>query len=277
MNIITEPKVHLLAVPKFIPHPIYKLPISTDLSDAALLCSFAAKGCYNSFGEEGRSVRDNQKEILNHRHGSVLEHAHFSFWIEGVSRGLTLELNRHRTFNISQRSTRYVQEDDSGIVLDPSEADIWNKCDFQYDSATGVFSFKPTKEYPPAICQNLCETIKSFSDALTRYKESVDAWIEWAKINRSDLKKKDLRKFARGKAKNVLPQSLETRGVWTTNIRGIRWILEARTSDQAEEEISRLAGKIYDVMLAYEPLYFEDYVATPYHNTRILTTPYSKV
>jgi thymidylate synthase (FAD) len=50
----------------------------------------------------------------------VLEHAQFTFFITGVSRGLTHELVRHRVgVAISQRSTRYVDEDESPWILHP--------------------------------------------------------------------------------------------------------------------------------------------------------------
>ena len=123
MQIITAPIATVVSRPQFVPHPTYRIPDDGD--DATKLGSFAAKGCYDSFGANGRPNEANQHAILEHAHGSVTEHMHYSLFLEGITRGLSLELNRHRPFNISQRSTRYTKEDDAAIVLDPYYSTIY--------------------------------------------------------------------------------------------------------------------------------------------------------
>jgi thymidylate synthase (FAD) len=59
------------------------------------------------------------KRIVDRGHESVLEHAVFSFRIEGVSRALTHQLVRHRIASYSQRSQRYVDEGEFGYVVPP--------------------------------------------------------------------------------------------------------------------------------------------------------------
>ena len=108
MHIITEPKVTVVAKQVFIGHPDYLIPPDGD--DATKLGAFAAKGCYDSFGENGRANVKNQEAILEHAHGSVLEHINFTLFVEGITRGLSLESNRHRQLAVSQRSTRYTAE-----------------------------------------------------------------------------------------------------------------------------------------------------------------------
>ena len=53
MRVITKPTVTLIAKQVFLGHPDYKIP--DDGSDAVKIGAFAAKGCYSSFGETGRS------------------------------------------------------------------------------------------------------------------------------------------------------------------------------------------------------------------------------
>jgi thymidylate synthase (FAD) len=51
------------------------------------------------------------KKVVKMGHTSVLEHASFTFAIEGVSRVLTHQLVRHRIASYSQQSQRYVEYD----------------------------------------------------------------------------------------------------------------------------------------------------------------------
>lgn len=50
-------------------------------------------------------------------HGSPFEHVTFTFGIEGVSRALTHQLVRHRIASYSQKSQRYVTENQFGYVI----------------------------------------------------------------------------------------------------------------------------------------------------------------
>src|ERR1035437_8780686 len=128
MKVIIAPKVTLVAKQVFLGHPDYEIP--DDGNDAVKIGAFAAKCCYDSTGKNGRANETNQRQILEHLHGSVLEHITATLFIEGVTRALSLESNRHRQNAISQRSTRYTEEDASAIVLEPYYADIWNRHQF---------------------------------------------------------------------------------------------------------------------------------------------------
>src|ERR1700761_7813476 len=78
--------------------------IDQQLTDPALVIALAAKRCYMSFqpGLNPNVTRvrsdyfDYFDNILKSGHGSVLEHAVYSYAIEGVSRVFTAEMNRHR-------------------------------------------------------------------------------------------------------------------------------------------------------------------------------------
>ena len=58
--------------------------------------------------------------ILSSGHFSTLEHASFTFAIEGVSRALTHQFVRHRVASFNQQSQRYVKFKDSIETIKPS-------------------------------------------------------------------------------------------------------------------------------------------------------------
>ena len=273
VKVILEPKVTVVSKVNFLEHPEYKVPDDGD--NFTRLGAFAAKGCYDSFGEEGRANKDNQSAILEYRHGSVLEHLNITLFIEGITRGLSLELNRHRTFSISQRSTRYVAEEESAIVLEPYFAQLFRELEPKIDRYSNRFR---AASYPSpmeilrsreeisgvdnAIAQKLQKSrlllqhLNSQCESISKYEQQVE---ELMIMNPYELEKFDLRKWARGKARNLLPHGIETRGTYTSNIRGWRWFIEARSESNAETEIRSLANKVLLALREIAPLYFEDF------------------
>lgn len=243
MKIITEPTVTIVGYTQFVPHPEYKIP--SDGNDAVKLCSFAGKGCYDSFGENGRSNTENQRAIIESRHGSVVEHYYVSLFIEGITRGLSLELNRHRHFNVSQRSTRYTAEEDTSIVLEPYYAEVYHRCQSGIPSGSDL--------------DFMHEHLTQIERAFDQYKYEVKKLMERGPVGVTGTA---LRKWARGKARNVLPHSLETRGTWTGNIRTWRHFIEMRSDRHAEAEIRRLSNRVYNVLYDVIPDYLQDYEVT---------------
>ena len=53
-------------------------------------------------------ARELIRRVLKYGHESVIEHASFTFFVEGVSRSLTHQLVRHRIASYTQQSMRYV-------------------------------------------------------------------------------------------------------------------------------------------------------------------------
>ena len=260
MKVIASPTVTVVGQTTFTEHPMYKIP--SDGTDVERLGAFAAKGCYDSYGEDGRACVENQREIIGHRHGSVLEHSYVSLFIEGITRALTLELNRHRLSNISQRSTRYTKEEDSAIVLEPFYASIWSK----YKCSIGENNFIRSElveiTHPdlswvqdPSLSL-LIQFLDAARSSINVYANQVESLM---KLNPGKLEGFALRKWARGKARNILPHALETRGTWTMNFRAWRWFIEARSNRHAEPEIRRLAEIVLSVLTPIAPTYFEDF------------------
>jgi thymidylate synthase (FAD) len=104
--------------------------------DPERVVAAAARLCYSSLGleellgEEGARGSELIERILQRGHYSVLEHATFSFGIEGISRATSHQLVRHRIASYSQQSQRYVREKGRpAFVTPPSvEADSELSC-----------------------------------------------------------------------------------------------------------------------------------------------------
>lgn len=257
MKIISEPKVTVVAKQTFVGHPEYLIP--SDGNDAVKIGAFAAKGCYDSFGESGRPNETNQLAILEHQHGSVLEHINYTLFIEGITRGLSLESNRHRQLAVSQRSTRYTAEEDAAIVLDPYYTQIAQKHNL-FPNEDGMYDSPENYEELSDNEQAEIDLLISHTDhawmAIDQYKKEVDILMA---LNPNNLSGFDLRKWARGKARNILPHALETRITYTGNVRAWRWFIESRSDKHAEPEIRRLANVLLLTLREEAPVYFNDF------------------
>src|SRR5258708_7120662 len=118
VHLISKPSVSLSSLSEFLggfspelQFPQY-LDDPTSLPPGTELCKVAGQVCYASFGPKRTYNADAEryfKNIKESGHGSVLEHANFSFLFYGISRSVTHELVRHRSgFSYSQLSQRFV-------------------------------------------------------------------------------------------------------------------------------------------------------------------------
>lgn len=77
----------------------------------------AARTCYDSSQKDLEASRKMIAAIVKSGHESCVEHATATFRLSEVSRVLTHELVRHRLFSFSQRSQRYVKEDELSYIV----------------------------------------------------------------------------------------------------------------------------------------------------------------
>jgi len=89
--------------------------------------AISARLCYSKIGisELAEKLTDDKiKDLLekleSSGHLSPLEHANFTFGIEGISRVTSHQLVRHRIASYSQQSQRYVKMSDGEFVIPPS-------------------------------------------------------------------------------------------------------------------------------------------------------------
>lgn len=212
-------------------------------TDEELLPEFAGRFCYRSWAK-GRETDEYHANILEERHGSILEHTTLSMAITGVSRGLTHELIRHRAgVAISQESQRYVDAKTANFVLPPIQL---HYC--------GVDSTE-TQEWYAAQINSIAEYEK--------WQELLSFNIEDDPALTVDQAKSIRKKRANEAARANLPNSVETKLVWTANLRTLRHFIMTRGAAAVDLEIRRLAIKVAEVCKQYAPTIFDDIIIVP--------------
>ncbi len=183
-------------------------------------------------------IREDRKEylanILATGHGSVLEHASYSFVIANVSRVFTHELVRHRAGTaFSQESMRFVRLDDIGF----EEPDIF-----------------PDNDEGHALREQSRELLH----AMERFQ------IDAARVNKLDDPGVDFtrKKTVTSAMRRYAPDGLSTTIGFTANVRALRWLTELRTSPAAEVEIRTVFDQIAKIMQSEEPDLFNDFTVT---------------
>lgn len=97
----------------------------THTPDPEAVVAAAARLCYSPSSidqllEKSRVDRDELlRKILFLGHTSVLEHANFTFGIEGISRACSHQLVRHRLASYAQQSQRYVSHKERFAAVTP--------------------------------------------------------------------------------------------------------------------------------------------------------------
>jgi len=99
---------------------IVKLLAYTQNADK--ICASAGNSCYSEKASHELidEIDDPERvlsKIVGMGHHSVVEHAVFTFSVEGVSRALTHQLVRHRIASFSQQSQRYVPLNEPTYVI----------------------------------------------------------------------------------------------------------------------------------------------------------------
>lgn len=229
----------------------------TPLPPGAQVCKMAGQLCYASFGVR-RTYNDNAERYFNNikesGHGSVLEHANYTFAFYGISRSVTHEMVRHRHMGYSQLSQRYV----SGKVLRFVE-----RPEYQDDPELHAL-------FEQRIDQAAADYERIASGLLERQKAGVEILSAEART--------DLRKKVQQTARSVLPNETEAPIVVTANARAWRHFIEMRANPHAETEIRALAFRVYLCLSATDSFLFGDYriVALP-DGTHCVETEYVKV
>jgi len=229
----------------------------TELPDSSQLCKTAGQLCYASFGPR-RTTNENAAayfgRLTSAGHGSVLEHANFSFLLYGISRSVTHELVRHRHLGFSQVSQRYV----SGSVLRFVER-------LEYQDGGGLHRLFEER------ADRAAAEYGGMAGRLLERQEGGDALLS------ADYKT-DARKKVQQTARSLLPNETEAPMVCTGNVRAWRHVVEMRADEHAESEIRALAVRIFLCLAIADPILFGDYTIQPLSDgTHKVTTEHRKV
>jgi thymidylate synthase (FAD) len=251
-RIVESPKVHLISYPNLDWGAILSYlqdvgeRTGTDAAEwgkklakeapAELLVELGGRLCYRSWVPGANvnvtRVREDSTEylgnILRSGHGSVLEHANFSFIFDDVSRVFTHEMVRHRAgVAVSQESMRFVRLTDI-----PFWFPEWARGD---------------------------EALMKRSIDLLHEMEAHQNWMadhfgldeEGVDFSTKKHKTSFMRRFA--------PDGVATGMLCTINVRALRHIIYMRTALGAEEEIRLVFDQVARLALNEIPNLMQDY------------------
>jgi len=89
---------------------------------AALVCTsnLSVEEVFTDENTKDSSKLDVLSRVLDMGHMSIIEHLTFTFIVSGISRALSHQLVRHRIASYSQKSQRYVKEEQFEYIVPPS-------------------------------------------------------------------------------------------------------------------------------------------------------------
>ena len=189
--------------------------------------AMAARLCYSRMDVEGLQERVEAQDqarflsgVMERGHLSVIEHASFTFAVEGVSRALLAQLTRHRIASFSVQSQRYVSMADG----------------FDY-------------VVPPAIAALGEAAQREYEAQMAQIHRWYCAWQE--KLGGPG-------ESANEDARFVLPGGAATRLMLTMNARELRHFFTLRCCNRAQWEIREMAWQMLAACRKAAPALFED-------------------
>ena len=207
------------------------------------LVAASAKLCYSA--SEIGTVMDGLTEektanfvdmLSDIGHESPIEHASFTFGIEGVSRSLLAQLTRHRMASYSVQSQRYVTAKQFEYVLPPEIAAIPEAAD----------EYRRAMEEDQAHYDRLSAILKekhladNLATGMTE-KEAVKA----------------AEKQAIEDARFILPNACTTKMIVTMNARSLNNFFAHRCCMRAQWEIRELADQMLKLVWEVAPALFQ--------------------
>lgn len=188
------------------------------------IVAMAAKLCYSAADMEelsqGVAARDQQpflQKLMELEHLSPIEHAAFTFGIEGVSRALLAQITRHRIASFSVKSQRYVGEQDFNYII------------------------------PPRIQELGPEAVAEFERQMAQIREWYSYWQERLGGNMESSNED---------ARFVLPNAAETKMILTMNARELLHFFSLRCCNRAQWEIRALAERMLALVKEVAPVLF---------------------
>lgn len=169
-------------------------------------------------------------------HESPIEHATFTFGIEGVSRSLLAQITRHRIASYSVQSQRYVAEKQFEYVLPPEIASI-PEAEVIYRQAMD----EDQRHYEELTCLLKDKHLKAF----------LEDGMEQKAAERAAEKK------AIEDARFVLPNACTTKMIVTMNARSLINFFHHRCCNRAQWEIRELADRMLALCLEAAPHLFK--------------------
>ena len=204
----------------------------------------AAKLCYSSstISELTENLSDEKAasfvEMLSEiGHESPIEHASFTFGIEGVSRALLAQITRHRMASFSVKSQRYVREGAFEYITPPE--------------------IEASPEAKALFDEIMAEDQKRYDEISAILKEKhIKTFLSEGKDQKTAERLAE--KKAIEDARFVLPNSCETQMVLTMNARSLHNFFRHRCCARAQWEIQDVANQMLSLVSNVAPNLFKN-------------------
>lgn len=221
-----------------------KVRLIAHSPDPEKLISAAAKNCYSAATVDSlmEDLTEEKTEsfltmLTEIGHASPIEHASFTFAIEGVSRSLLAQITRHRMASFSVQSQRYVREKGFEYVT-PHEIE-------GDPEATALFQKAMADDQ---------ETYEKLTEILM--KKHMQTFLEQGYSEKQAANK--AQKKAIEDARYVLPNACTTKIVMTANARSLHNFFQLRCCNRAQWEIRELAEEMYRLVYQVAPTLFRN-------------------
>lgn len=230
LYLVSKPDVNYSEIDRFLRDENVSWRKTDNSKKTDNLVELSGRICYMSFGGR-QSPKTNDEYIKNlifQGHESVLEHSVWSFIATGVTRSFTHQLVRHRIgFSFSQLSQQYHNE---------------NKAKFLNPIGSGLDADLEEK-----INQYFLECKKLYVEILGGFGAD---------------KNKEQKRLAHSIARGVLPNSIETKIVFTANARSIRHLLKLRGAIEGDLEMRIFCSKLLKILKNETNSLFNDFHLT---------------
>lgn len=209
-----------------------KIQLVSHTNEPEKTITAAAKLCYSSLTidkliekQDAASIEKFINLLINIGHQSPLEHASFTFAIEGVSRSLTHQLVRHRIASYSQKSQRYVKEGQFDYII-------------------------------PIEIQKDEELLEIFNNHMVEIQKIYDVLSDGLKKKYvfNGMNEKQAEKKAIENARAVLPNACETKIFVTMNLRTLINFTRHRNCSRAQDEIREMSKELTKIVEEKFPL-----------------------
>ncbi|MEK6672809.1 MAG: FAD-dependent thymidylate synthase [Nitrospirota bacterium] len=220
------------------PETSFKVILLRHTPDPEETVAMAAKLCYSPADIEALRERVSTKDqksfverLMKMGHMSPIEHASFTFAIEGISRACSHQLVRHRLASYSQQSQRYVSE--------------------ARGKGQGASDEAETFDYiiPPSIAGDK-EAKKAFEKFMIHAQKAYDSLVR-------NLDKRGISgEAANQDARFVLPNAAGTKIIVTMNARELLHFFRQRCCLRAQWEIRQMADEMLKLVVKAAPVIF---------------------
>ena len=223
-----------------------KCKIIAHTPNAEEVITKAGKLCYSAVGVDEIGEKQTEETIAKFvnmlasmGHESPMEHISFTFAVEGISRACSHQLVRHRLASYSQQSQRYVNLEKTFNYVIPKSIKKYKFISEIYINAmNNAFEsyVELSRELLKCLVYDFLVEEKKVFSTDTEYDV-----LEQYMLSENKRKYNQFIKSAIEDARYVLPNSCETKLVFTMNARTLMNFFKHRHCKRAQEEIRDLA------------------------------------